>query len=98
MPINSDIISYTQARNNLKEVMEKVWNDSAPVIITQKSGRHVVVMSKDEYDSMNATKYLLASPANAEDLRQGIKDFEEGKNLVSFTLEEWEAFCANKDN
>ncbi|MFO0110491.1 MAG: type II toxin-antitoxin system Phd/YefM family antitoxin [Alphaproteobacteria bacterium] len=76
-----DIISYTQARNNLKAVMDKVWNDSAPVVITRAGGKAVVMMSKDEYDSMTETDYLLSSPANARELRAAIKEVSEGRTI-----------------
>lgn len=82
MPLSSDIISYTEARNNLKAVMDKVWNDSKPVIITRAGGKPVVVMNKDDYDSMCETDYLLASPANAKRLRKALDDYHSGKPMV----------------
>jgi antitoxin YefM len=81
MAISSDIISYTQARNNLKAVMDKVWDDSTPVVITRAGGKSVVVMSKDDYDSMKETEYLLSSPVNAGALRESIAQVEAGKTV-----------------
>ncbi|MEJ0009368.1 MAG: type II toxin-antitoxin system prevent-host-death family antitoxin [Alphaproteobacteria bacterium] len=77
-----DIITYTEARNNLKSVMDKVWEDSAPVIITRAGGKPVVMISKDDYDSMAETEYLMRSPANAAELRRALKEAKKGKNLV----------------
>lgn len=79
--LSSDIISYTEARNNLKAVMNKVWDDAAPVTITHTGGKAVVVMSKEEYDSLAATEYLLASPANAQALRKSIAQVGRGKTV-----------------
>lgn len=80
--LSSDIINYTQARNNLKAVMDKVWADSAPVTITHAGGKAVVVMSKDDYDSLAATEYLLASPTNAQALYKSIAQVSRGKTVT----------------
>jgi antitoxin YefM len=84
-----DIISYTQARNNLKAVMDKVWNDSAPVVITRAGGKAVVMMSKDEYDSMTETDYLTSTKANRDALDAGLQEYKEGKFGLTFTKAEW---------
>lgn len=86
MPLTSDIITFTEARNNLKAVMDKVWNDSAPVIITRPGGKHVVVMNKDDYDSMDATAYLTSTKANARDMREALEYIESGKPMVRMRL------------
>lgn len=39
----------------------------------------LVIMSKEDYDSLRETLYLLSSPANAERLRRAVEDFENGK-------------------
>ena len=86
MPLTSDIITFTEARNNLKAVMDKVWDDSAPVIITRPGGKHVVVMNKDDYDSMDATAYLTSTKANKKELDEAIAYVESGKPLVRMKL------------
>ncbi len=91
MPLTSDIITFTEARNNLKAVMDKVWDDSAPVIITRPGGKHVVVMNKDDYDSMDATAYLTSTKANKAQLDKGLRDYKEGKFGLSFTETEWKS-------
>ncbi len=80
-PINSDIISYAEASGNLSAVMDKVWDDNAPIVITRESGRHVVVMNKDDYDSLCETEYLTASPANAAALDEAIAQVAAGRTV-----------------
>lgn len=87
-PLSSDIISYTEARNNLKAVMDKVWDDSAPVTITRSGGKAVVVMSKEDYDSLMETDYLLRSPANAAALRESAQQARDGE-VITYTAKEW---------
>lgn len=82
MPTTNDILSYAEASGNLTAVMDKVWNDHAPVIITREGGRHVVVMSKEEYDSLCETEYLLSSPANAAALNEAADQVAAGKTVA----------------
>jgi len=41
----------------------------------------LVVMSKEDYTSMEETLYLLSSPKNAERLMESIAQFQEGKTV-----------------
>lgn len=59
--------------------MDQVLKTRAPLFVTRAKGEDVVVLSKEEYESMEETLYLLSSPKNAERLAQGIKEFEDGK-------------------
>lgn len=59
--------------------MEQVCNDHEPVIVTRKNARSVVIMSLEDYNAIQETAYLLRSPANAENLRTSIKQYEQGK-------------------
>ncbi len=44
------------------------------------------MMSLDDWNAWQETMYLLRNPANAERLLGAIRDFDEGKNLVSKEL------------
>lgn len=60
------IISFSDARNNLKTVLDRVVNDADTTIITRRDSEDAIVMSLDYYNSLMETIYLLRSPANAE--------------------------------
>ena len=74
-----DAKSYSAARKDLAKTMEKVCNDHSPIIITRKNASAVVMMSLEDYNAIEETAYLLRSPANAERLRQSIKQAKESK-------------------
>ena len=74
-----DAISYTAARAKLATTMEQVCNDHAPVIITRKMQPSVVMMSLEDYQSMEETTYLLRSPENARKLLESIAELEAGR-------------------
>jgi len=72
-------ITYSSARNNLAQTMEKVCDDHNPVIITRKAARPVIMMSLDDYEALEETAYLLRSPKNARRLLESIAQLEAGK-------------------
>ncbi|MCF7822845.1 MAG: type II toxin-antitoxin system prevent-host-death family antitoxin [Candidatus Marinimicrobia bacterium] len=74
-------ISYTSARGNLAKTMEKVCADHAPVIITRKSEQAVIMMSLEDYESLEETAYLLRSPNNARRLLDAVAEISTGSML-----------------
>jgi antitoxin YefM len=72
-------ITYSSARSKLAETMERVCDDHAPVIITRKAAKPVVMMSLDDYEALEETAYLLRSPKNVRRLMESIADLEAGK-------------------
>lgn len=72
------IVSFTEARNGLKGVLDQVVNDADCTIITRRDSEDAVVMSLEYYNSLMETVYLLKSPANAEHLRKSIEQFHQG--------------------
>jgi len=61
-------ITYSEARRELKKVMDSACRDHEPVIVTRKRGENVVILSHNDYESLMETEYLLSSPANARHL------------------------------
>ncbi len=82
------IISFTEARNALKSVLDQVVNDADCTVITRRDSEDAVVMSLDYYSSLMETVYLLKSPANAEHLRKSIKQYQQGKTKERDLLDE----------
>lgn len=73
------ILSFTEARNSLKAVLDSVVNDADTAVITRRDSEDAVVMSLDYYNSLMETVHLLRSPANAEHLNRSIEQFKAGK-------------------
>ncbi|MBC3942108.1 type II toxin-antitoxin system Phd/YefM family antitoxin [Sphingomonas albertensis] len=78
-------VTYSEARENLKSVLDKVVADRAPVMITRQRGENVVLISASEWAGMEETLYLLRSPKNAERLLEAVRGFEAGEaEAISF--------------
>jgi antitoxin YefM len=75
-------ISYTAARENLASTMDRVCSDHTPVIITRNRDQSVVMLSLEDYESLEETAYLMRSPANAKRLLEAIHALESGKGVV----------------
>jgi antitoxin YefM len=58
--------------------MEKVCDDHAPIIITRKNQRSVVLLSLEDYQALEETAYLLRSPKNARRLLESVAELESG--------------------
>lgn len=71
-------ITYTAARENLAATMDRVCSDRDPVIITRNRDQAVVMLSLDDYESLQETAYLLRTPANAKRLLESIEALEKG--------------------
>lgn len=63
-----DAITYSAARANLAKTMDRVCEDHEPIIITRNGEQSVVMLSLEDYQSLEETAYLLRSPANARRL------------------------------
>lgn len=73
------IVSFTEARNGLKSVLDNVVNDIDYTVITRRDAEDAVVMSMDHYNSLMETVHLLKSPANAAHLAKSIEQYQLGK-------------------
>jgi antitoxin YefM len=80
-------INFSDARNNLKDVLDRVVADSDVTIITRRDADDVVMMSLSTWNSWKETEYLLASPANARHLRKSIAELNAGKGVERELIE-----------
>ncbi len=74
-------LSYTALRNTLAKTMERVCDDHEPIVITRKSEAAVVMLSLEDYESLEETTYLLRSPKNLKRLVESISELETGKGM-----------------
>ena len=74
-----DVVTYSEARANLKDVMDRVVADKTEIIVTRQKAEAVVMVSLSEWNSMVETARLLSSPVNAERLRRSIEQMTAGK-------------------
>ena len=74
-----DVTTYSEARQNLKAVMDRVVEDRLPVVISRRNAEPVVMISLSEWNSWQETQYLRASDANRLALDAAIAELDQGK-------------------
>ena len=77
-------IAYTNARNGLASLLDRVTNNLEIVIINRRNKPDVALIANEELDSLLETVYLLRSPTNAKNLFQAI---DESKQMDSANIE-----------
>lgn len=79
-------ITASEARRDLFGLIERVNLDHTEVEIMSKRGS-AVLMSKEEYDSLVETSYLLRSPKNATRLLAALESAREGQAVERGLIE-----------
>ncbi|ALU88872.1 prevent-host-death protein [Herbaspirillum rubrisubalbicans] len=72
-------VHFTDARSNLKSVIDRVVEDADVTLITRRDAPNAVLMSQDYFDSLMETVHLLRSPANVAHLEKSIAQLRAGK-------------------
>ena len=73
------VFNFSEARNNLKRVIDQVVNDADYAVISRRDDADAVVMSLDTFNSLMETVHLLKTPANAAHLARSIEQLRKGK-------------------
>jgi antitoxin YefM len=71
--------TYTQARANLKALLDEAADTREPVIIRRRGAEDVAIIAADELRSLVETAHLLRSPRNAERLFRALARAKRGK-------------------
>lgn len=74
-----EAISYSHARSKLAKTLEAVCRNRTPVVITRQRGGAAVLLSLEDYESLEETAYLLRSPRNARRLLESIAQLQAGR-------------------
>jgi antitoxin YefM len=73
------VINFSDARNQLKQVIDQVVDDADFTVISRRDAQDAVVMSLDTFNSLMETLHLMKSPANAKRLEKSIAQYRKGQ-------------------
>jgi antitoxin YefM len=71
-------ISYTKLRSNLAHIMDEVCDNHDPLVITRQDSRPVVLLSLEDFESIEETLYLMRNPVNAKRILDSLNSIELG--------------------
>ena len=74
-----DVLTFSDARANLKSVMDRVTGDLEEVVVARRKGGSVVVVSLETWNAVTETLHLLSTPENAAALRRSIAELDAGR-------------------
>ncbi|RDU95633.1 type II toxin-antitoxin system Phd/YefM family antitoxin [Trinickia dinghuensis] len=77
-----NILTFSQARADFEQALDAVCKNHEPTVITRQRGEHVVMMSLEDYNSLQETLHLLSTPTNSDRLRQSIAEFRASRTFV----------------
>lgn len=60
--------TYSQAREQMKALMDRAVNDREVIVVRRRSGAAVAMIAADELEGLMETAHLLRSSKNAERL------------------------------
>jgi len=73
-------IIYTEARNKLNKLIDKVHENSEPYLIVGTKGRKdAVLISKEDYDNLIENLYILSNPKWVKSIKRGLDDFKHSR-------------------
>ncbi len=75
------VTSISDFRKDLKNYLNKVTQNLETLIINRGKDSGVVVISLEEYNSLQATQHELSSSKNEERLDAAIAKFQSGKSF-----------------
>ncbi|AOE87402.1 type II toxin-antitoxin system prevent-host-death family antitoxin [Pseudomonas sp. TCU-HL1] len=82
------VVNVSDARSNLKKVIDEVSDDSDFTIISRRNAPDAVLLSLDSFNSLMETVHLLKSPANAANLARSLAQLESEKTVMHELVED----------
>ncbi len=80
--------TFSYTRQHLASTMDIVVNNHTPVTITRQNKEPIVMISLEDFKSMEETAYLMQSISNASRLNSAISELENGLGTKRELIEE----------
>ena len=74
-------VSFTTLRQDLATFLTKAEEDCEEIVVTRPKGRKSVIVSFDEYISLQETAYLLSNKKNRRHLEKSLIEADKGKTI-----------------
>ena len=72
-------ITFTDLRAHLAHFLDRADEDYEEIVVSRGKGRTAVILSLDEFLSLQETAYLLSSKKNRQHLEKSLREAARGK-------------------
>jgi antitoxin YefM len=76
-------VSISHARENLFPLVRRVNDDHIAIEIVTRHGGNAVLMSAEDYESLQETLYLFSTRANATHILRGLAEARDGRAEIT---------------
>ena len=73
--------NYTDLRENLKSAFDKAIENHEEILVTRKNGENLVILSEEDYNSLQETAYILRSHKNAQRLESALESSKKTEGI-----------------
>lgn len=73
--------TFSEFRARLKRKLDRISDNHDILVVTRRANKDVVVMSLEDYNSLQETLYLLSSKKNAQRLYESIDQLKQGRTV-----------------
>lgn len=77
----SDLISISDARTNLPDLVTKVSNNMSRIVITVNGKPRATLVSSEELESLEETAEILSIPGAKKSIVEGLKQAKKGQGI-----------------
>jgi antitoxin YefM len=74
-----DIVSVNKFRDTLKDCVEKVISQHAPLKVTRRNGKDFVVISAEDWEQEQETLYILQNNCLIDQISDSLKTHKQGQ-------------------
>ncbi|HEV2353817.1 MAG TPA: type II toxin-antitoxin system prevent-host-death family antitoxin [Puia sp.] len=75
------VVNFTEFRKNLAGNLNLVNDSGDMVVVSRSKGKNVVVMSLEDFNSIQETIHVVSTPANQKRLDGALKEMRAGKSF-----------------
>ena len=80
--------SFSNVRQNFKEICDTVTNDFETVIITRERGENAVLISEAEFNNLMENLFVRQNPEAYQDLVKSIEQLKKGRGKKRELIDE----------
>lgn len=73
------ILPLNEVKTRFSAIADEVAATHDRVVVTRNGKPHVMVIAVDDFESLQMTREILATPGALPEIRQAAKDIEEGR-------------------